>query len=123
MLHRPPISTLFPYTTLFRSLRNRHCRDGGARPDSIRSQGPAEELEPTTSARPRTGGCAAQLHVTFDEQLVAVGLDSMVRSMVGLPLPGSLSLSDGPGTREPVGARGPPLKVAAASLKSSFSRA
>src|SRR5438067_11684599 len=97
MLHRPPISTLFPYTTLFRSLRNRHCRVGGARPDSIRSQGPAEELEPTTSARPRTGGCAAQLHVTFDEQLVAVGLDSMVRSMVELPLPGSLSLSDGPG--------------------------
>src|SRR5437588_5640268 len=29
MIRRPPRSTLFPYTTLFRSGRARHCRIGG----------------------------------------------------------------------------------------------
>src|SRR2546429_7051770 len=35
MIRRPPRSTLFPYTTLFRSCRLRDLRpgDGGARPD------------------------------------------------------------------------------------------
>src|SRR3712207_8250131 len=35
MIRRPPRSTLFPYTTLFRSLRlqRRHLRHGRARPD------------------------------------------------------------------------------------------
>src|SRR5260370_25246542 len=28
MIRRPPRSTLFPYTTLFRSLENRHCLIG-----------------------------------------------------------------------------------------------
>src|SRR3712207_7830262 len=28
MIRRPPRSTLFPYTTLFRSVRERHRRDG-----------------------------------------------------------------------------------------------
>src|SRR3712207_8206641 len=30
MIRRPPRSTLFPYTTLFRSLRRRRAVDGGA---------------------------------------------------------------------------------------------
>src|SRR5258708_16424892 len=31
MIRRPPRSTLFPYTTLFRSRRRRHCRTGSRR--------------------------------------------------------------------------------------------
>src|SRR3712207_8492134 len=38
MIRRPPRSTLFPYTTLFRS---RHpCTDGSARPGGSRRRGP-----------------------------------------------------------------------------------
>src|SRR3712207_8395851 len=34
MIRRPPRSTLFPYTTLFRSLRNRRSRPAELRPGS-----------------------------------------------------------------------------------------
>src|SRR5690349_22750191 len=40
MIRRPPRSTLFPYTTLFRSRRARHLRrrrSGGVRPDHLRA--------------------------------------------------------------------------------------
>src|SRR5690349_22515291 len=36
MVRRPPRSTLFPYTTLFRSLRQAVGRSGGHRPDPVR---------------------------------------------------------------------------------------
>src|SRR5436309_11568035 len=36
MLRRPPRSTLFPYTTLFRSQRAEHCRFQSALPKSRR---------------------------------------------------------------------------------------
>src|SRR3712207_6956833 len=36
MIRRPPRSTLFPYTTLFRSTRRCHCRSQGASDDDIR---------------------------------------------------------------------------------------
>src|SRR2546421_3445815 len=41
MIRRPPRSTLFPYTTLFRSAGNRHLRrrDGGAATRSAASEG------------------------------------------------------------------------------------
>src|SRR5438045_7130513 len=35
MIRRPPISTLFPYTTLFRSRRD-GVREGGSRPGELR---------------------------------------------------------------------------------------
>src|SRR5256885_9265179 len=35
MIRRPPRSTLFPYTTLFRSRRSTRGRDGGASPRMI----------------------------------------------------------------------------------------
>src|SRR3712207_8418265 len=36
MIRRPPRSTLFPYTTLFRSLRDDHlARPGGAQPADV----------------------------------------------------------------------------------------
>src|SRR2546427_8774892 len=45
MIRRPPRSTLFPYTTLFRSLRDHHAgRDGEHRPH------PAPALEPRGDA-------------------------------------------------------------------------
>src|SRR5690349_24166400 len=35
MIRRPPRSTLFPYTTLFRSSARRRCTSAGALPQSI----------------------------------------------------------------------------------------
>src|SRR5215204_5686976 len=50
MIRRPPRSTLFPYTTLFRSVRRQHhrrCRAAGARlrPRSHRSEEHTSELQ------------------------------------------------------------------------------
>src|SRR3712207_7744204 len=50
MIRRPPRSTLFPYTTLFRSLR----RVGGARRRGLGLEGRAALL-PEGRARPRRG--------------------------------------------------------------------
>src|SRR6267378_7917969 len=57
MIRRPPRSTLFPYTTLFRSGRRVH---GGALPDAERARGrrrragrlPARAQVPSTVSRP-----------------------------------------------------------------------
>src|SRR5690349_24025790 len=35
MIRRPPRSTLFPYTTLFRSVRDEHCARRGRRLDQV----------------------------------------------------------------------------------------
>src|SRR2546427_1077479 len=43
MIRRPPRSTLFPYTTLFRSRRGARRRDRSA-PDDVRLRGPHEGL-------------------------------------------------------------------------------
>src|SRR3712207_7092050 len=47
MIRRPPRSTLFPYTTLFRSLLRDHVRNGtredGAEPDRV--DAPAHDVE------------------------------------------------------------------------------
>src|SRR5256885_4799273 len=43
MIRRPPRSTLFPYTTLFRSRRTSSCQSGQARlmlPNGIKKPGP-----------------------------------------------------------------------------------
>src|SRR3712207_8238741 len=69
MIRRPPISTLFPYTTLFRSAQCRvdqrgHDRRGGARHDEPGQAGPDDDApdagdadaarvgEPQRAARP-----------------------------------------------------------------------
>src|SRR3712207_7973706 len=38
MIRRPPRSTLFPYTTLFRSLIAQHARDPGERLEMVRAR-------------------------------------------------------------------------------------
>src|SRR5256885_10819751 len=50
MIRRPPRSTLFPYTTLFRSLQRRHrpgCAAGGSAPGDTRAR--ADRSEEHTS--------------------------------------------------------------------------
>src|SRR2546430_13710870 len=42
MIRRPPRSTLFPYTTLFRSRRAAHSQ----RPDVLRAAAPLDERDP-----------------------------------------------------------------------------
>src|SRR5258708_20412318 len=43
MIRRPPRSTLFPYTTLFRSVRSRRCRPGPMPSDRLRRAWPRSE--------------------------------------------------------------------------------
>src|SRR5439155_15803450 len=54
ILRRPPRSTLFPYTTLFRSLRNRYAAGRAAR-RNLRAQsrrGPREHKDSEMRSRP-----------------------------------------------------------------------
>src|SRR3712207_8570391 len=69
MIRRPPRSTLFPYTTLFRSVRDRHRRPdpadadrGAALPPSLRrSLGHGGALDGVPHARlPRLGQAAVR---------------------------------------------------------------
>ncbi len=46
MIRRPPRSTLFPYTTLFRSLAGWYNRDREIIPDNIITKAPSAELAP-----------------------------------------------------------------------------
>src|SRR3712207_9021090 len=52
MIRRPPRSTLFPYTTLFRSIANFRSRPGAAIADNRSSRSQAE-LGNALAARPR----------------------------------------------------------------------
>src|SRR3989442_3142956 len=53
MIRRPPRSTLFPYTTLFRSLLHDEVQPEGQRPRRV---APGVRRHPPASAR-RDGGC------------------------------------------------------------------
>src|SRR3712207_7546098 len=64
MIRRPPRSTLFPYTTLFRSLAGRHHRREGDAPRTARREeaarssvggGPAGAVGAAARARPGGG--------------------------------------------------------------------
>src|SRR3712207_7651616 len=60
MIRRPPRSTLFPYTTLFRSVSERRQGEGGVAPDQ---QGHAVGARPRDVARAdRRGGARLVLH-------------------------------------------------------------
>src|SRR3712207_8361082 len=61
MIRRPPRSTLFPYTTLFRSALGRGVPSGSSRPDrfTVTRTGAAA---PSRSNRP--GGATDRRHVT-----------------------------------------------------------
>src|SRR3712207_8117234 len=56
MIRRPPRSTLFPYTTLFRSDDAEQQRQGGGRPDG------REEGMPRASRTGRSRGCGGERH-------------------------------------------------------------
>src|SRR5690348_18209647 len=49
MIRRPPRSTLFPYTTLFRSLRRRHETGGLVRREAVPPSKRAARQAPATS--------------------------------------------------------------------------
>src|SRR5688572_32669110 len=56
MIRRPPRSTLFPYTTLFRSARNRPAGQGDTTPAARKAAG-KDRIRPQgcSSGRPRSG--------------------------------------------------------------------
>src|SRR3712207_6931215 len=56
MIRRPPRSTLFPYTTLFRSLRRRHAWRRGAERRAGGSRSRAETRARARERRAATGG-------------------------------------------------------------------
>src|SRR3712207_8365038 len=51
MIRRPPRSTLFPYTTLFRSVRPCRCERSGEHPAEARRGHDQPDLEPGKAAR------------------------------------------------------------------------
>src|SRR3712207_8035373 len=65
MIRRPPRSTLFPYTTLFRS-GLRVARAAGGRRAVLRAERPGgERLSPDRPAVRRPGGGREALHLQF----------------------------------------------------------
>src|SRR5215213_10775534 len=90
MIRRPPRSTLFPYTTLFRSRARRHPRDRVLRPDpAARLRRPA--AAPARPAHPRHARRAARGGLDHGE--------GARRARRGLPLPalGRAPAADGRG--------------------------
>src|SRR2546421_11714120 len=72
MIRRPPRSTLFPYTTLFRSITNRHVVEtDGARV--------ANTVVSSAEMRARIAGAEQQLRVNIGQQL------QLRRSLAGQP--------------------------------------
>src|SRR3712207_7493202 len=57
MIRRPPRSTLFPYTTLFRSRVARHCPHVPEHPPVRAAAGVAEPLDRAECGRARRRGC------------------------------------------------------------------
>src|SRR2546422_11743552 len=57
MIRRPPRSTLFPYTTLFRSVEHVELREGhGVEPVDPHCVAPHDSVEPAAASRPPGGG-------------------------------------------------------------------
>src|SRR5438105_11314811 len=67
MLRRPPKSTLFPYTTLFRSDRSRRCRPSSAPWPSIATRSwQADAARTSTWARRRSEEHTSELQSRVD---------------------------------------------------------
>src|SRR3989442_11065789 len=59
MIRRPPRSTLFPYTTLFRSVRGKLCNHGTSsvrRGDRVGQDAPVQRLGRREAGQPRERG-------------------------------------------------------------------
>src|SRR5438093_4265347 len=69
MIRRPPRSTLFPYTTLFRSHHRRGVVIDRAHSDNERAVGRANQLAAKGGGRPREGdGRKADHHLSRSEE-------------------------------------------------------
>src|SRR2546430_6167088 len=118
MIRRPPRSTLFPYTTLFRSRARRHPGRGGGRPrhrarrgvragavhrlprgGAVRAALPRAPRPPPGLARPRSGPESvrprlATFLATYDFLLVSMVLAAVLALTLYLPLmAGQLSVA------------------------------
>src|SRR4051812_49492530 len=67
MIRRPPRSTLFPYTTLFRSRRLPERRSRGDVAGVVDGQSPADVLQPDSH---RSQGCFARLPPRIQSRLL-----------------------------------------------------
>src|SRR3712207_3049766 len=79
MIRRPPRSTLFPYTTLFRSILRRHAK-GNAQPEITRFKGLGEMMPKVlweTTLNPRT---RRLLRVEIADQIVT---DRVINELMG----------------------------------------
>src|SRR3712207_7076124 len=64
MIRRPPRSTLFPYTTLFRSRRAHGGRRGGDLPRDRRPRPPLDHRERTARRHVRAAGSRSEEHTS-----------------------------------------------------------
>src|SRR3712207_8899962 len=79
MIRRPPRSTLFPYTTLFRSILRRHAK-GNAKPEITRFKGLGEMMPKVlweTTLNPKT---RRLLRVDIADQIVT---DRVINELMG----------------------------------------
>src|SRR2546430_4125654 len=80
MIRRPPRSTLFPYTTLFRSLVRRRAADDPAADD--------DDLHAVASAsRNRRGASAGEAAARMDETTAAPRAPEIRRGQAVTPVP------------------------------------
>src|SRR3712207_7442126 len=84
MIRRPPRSTLFPYTTLFRSQADEH-RAGVAHEDAGRAEVVRQEAQAgTRQDRGDQRGGTGDVVVALDAQVVAVGEEGQDRKSTRL---------------------------------------
>jgi len=83
MIRRPPRSTLFPYTTLFRSVKNNGTAAGPATTSGVTVVDTLPSAATLVSATPSTGSCSGTTTVTCSLGILSggstAGIDLLVR--------------------------------------------
>src|SRR5260221_1036953 len=102
MIRRPPRSTLFPYTTLFRSHHNRTVRsvDAPAASSRPRPPGPARETHPAAETRP-PGPAAADRSASRHDRHRRCAMNLSTREIAEFFSTTKVSISGNPRLRDP----------------------
>src|SRR3712207_6292137 len=100
MIRRPPRSTLFPYTTLFRSVRRRPARRGRVAVLTRRDEGTIEHMDGEDSTGAYRGyRDTAQVDMPMAPPRPSVpirGARRVMPSTASQPVPGPRGVVDGP---------------------------
>src|SRR2546427_12945578 len=118
MIRRPPRSTLFPYTTLFRSLRHPHEPDGNlraSRPVLVGASSRRSAREGVASAQ-RAANCRAERPLLSEWAMKAGASTGFARGPDVPPTSWVMAIRVPHSARSSLGARSPVLLVAGVVL-------